>query len=117
MILIKGGAIQAALNIEIGDPTVDRLKLKIEGPNGQLPNLDLFNTIIRICRNYEFKCGLDNVRIEKAFEDEGKTWETLFLRLIKDAMILKITKIPLKIQLKWCLDNRVEYQVHFMDSF
>ena len=47
----------------MNDPTSDKLLLKIEGANGQLPNLDLFNTIIRICRNYDFKCGLDNVCI------------------------------------------------------
>lgn len=61
-LIARGGSIQAALNIEMHDVKVDKLLLKLEGANGQMPNLDLFNTIIRICRDQQLKCGLENVK-------------------------------------------------------
>jgi GPI-anchor transamidase subunit GAA1 len=46
----RSGAIQAALNLEIGTDRVSRLDIRIEGLNGQLPNLDFVNTAVRLCR-------------------------------------------------------------------
>ncbi|XP_048779631.1 glycosylphosphatidylinositol anchor attachment 1 protein-like [Ostrea edulis] len=45
----RSGAIQAAINLEIPDGNIRYFDVKIEGMNGQLPNLDLFNLVIRIC--------------------------------------------------------------------
>ncbi|EDS27747.1 GPI transamidase component GAA1 [Culex quinquefasciatus] len=39
----RAGAIQAAINLEVQDFDVDHINLKVEGLNGQLPNLDLHN--------------------------------------------------------------------------
>lgn len=64
-LVARGGAIQAALNLQIDDATSDKLLFKLEGANGQLPNLDLFNTVIRMCRTYEFRCGFDKVNFLK----------------------------------------------------
>lgn len=59
----RGGSIQAALNLEFKDTSdVSKLELKLEGPNGKLPNLDLFNTVIRVCRSVEFECSLESER-------------------------------------------------------
>ena len=52
------GSIQAAINLELEDLNLDNLELKIEGVNGKLPNLDLFNTIFKLCQNIQFKCAL-----------------------------------------------------------
>ena len=46
----KSGSIQAALNLEISTDEISRFNLKLEGLNGQLPNLDLVNTIVRLCK-------------------------------------------------------------------
>lgn len=46
----RSGAIQAAINLEIGTDVVSRMDVRIEGLNGQLPNLDLVNTVMRLCR-------------------------------------------------------------------
>jgi glycosylphosphatidylinositol transamidase len=46
----RSGAIQAALNLEIGTDRVSRLDIRIEGLNGQLPNLDFVNTAVRLCK-------------------------------------------------------------------
>lgn len=56
----RGGSIQAALNLEFSDINTNKLEIKLEGPNGKLPNLDLFNTIIRICKSLQYECSLDS---------------------------------------------------------
>lgn len=42
------GPIQAALNLELHSTKMSRLEVKIEGLNGQLPNLDLFNVVVEL---------------------------------------------------------------------
>lgn len=42
------GSIQAALVLDINATRMSRMNLKIEGLNGQLPNLDLFNTVVEL---------------------------------------------------------------------
>uniref|UniRef100_A0A1I8MRI8 Uncharacterized protein n=1 Tax=Musca domestica TaxID=7370 RepID=A0A1I8MRI8_MUSDO len=44
----RAGSLQAALNIEVQDLDIDYVDVKIEGLNGQLPNLDMFNLVQRI---------------------------------------------------------------------
>ncbi|KAH8386795.1 hypothetical protein KR093_002604 [Drosophila rubida] len=44
----RAGSLQAALNIEVQDLEVDYIDVKIEGLNGKLPNLDMFNLVQRI---------------------------------------------------------------------
>lgn len=58
----RGGSIQAALNLEFADSESNKIELKLEGPNGKLPNLDLFNTVIRVCRSVHFECSLEAER-------------------------------------------------------
>ena len=62
----RAGSIQAALNLEIKDDDLDKIEIKLEGANGKVPNLDLFNTVIRICKTIQFKCSLES---EKSFQD------------------------------------------------
>ncbi|CAG2177702.1 unnamed protein product, partial [Oppiella nova] len=45
----RSGAIQAAINLEIHSQISSHLDIKIEGLNGQLPNLDLFNVAVELC--------------------------------------------------------------------
>lgn len=44
----RAGSIQAAINLEIQGFDIDYIDVKIEGLNGQLPNLDLVNLVNRI---------------------------------------------------------------------
>ena len=46
----RSGSIQAAINLELPGDSVHRFNIKLEGLNGQLPNLDLVNTVSRLCR-------------------------------------------------------------------
>ncbi|GFG36725.1 hypothetical protein Cfor_00879 [Coptotermes formosanus] len=45
----RGGAIQAAINLELHAEKIGYIDVKIEGLNGQLPNLDLVNLVHRMC--------------------------------------------------------------------
>ncbi|XP_026318291.1 glycosylphosphatidylinositol anchor attachment 1 protein isoform X2 [Hyposmocoma kahamanoa] len=45
----RSGSIQAAINLEIHDPKIKYIEVKIEGLNGQLPNLDLVNLVHKLC--------------------------------------------------------------------
>ncbi|EDX17195.1 GD16225 [Drosophila simulans] len=44
----RAGSLQAALNIEVQDLEIDHVDVRIEGLNGKLPNLDMFNLVQRI---------------------------------------------------------------------
>jgi len=47
----RAGSIQAALNIDLPVSSLfGGLVIKVEGSNGQLPNLDLLNTIVRVSK-------------------------------------------------------------------
>ena len=48
----RSGQIQAALNLEIPDNSIKYFNIKIEGLNGQLPNLDLVNLVVRLCHKH-----------------------------------------------------------------
>lgn len=52
------GSIQAALNLEFPHEKVNSFKIAIEGINGQLPNLDLVNTVFRLCRKERIPASL-----------------------------------------------------------
>uniref|UniRef100_A0A224XLV1 Putative conserved plasma membrane protein n=1 Tax=Panstrongylus lignarius TaxID=156445 RepID=A0A224XLV1_9HEMI len=45
----RGGAIQAAINLELSSLKMKKIDVKLLGLNGQLPNLDLVNLVHRIC--------------------------------------------------------------------
>jgi len=45
----RAGAIQAAINLEFHSLKIGHIDVKVEGLNGQLPNLDLVNLIHRLC--------------------------------------------------------------------
>ncbi|RWS21655.1 glycosylphosphatidylinositol anchor attachment 1 protein-like protein, partial [Leptotrombidium deliense] len=44
----RSGPIQGAINLEIHSDISSRMEIKIEGLNGQLPNLDLFNVAVEL---------------------------------------------------------------------
>ena len=52
------GSIQAALNLEFPHKKVNSFEIAIEGINGQLPNLDLVNTVFRLCRKEHIPASL-----------------------------------------------------------
>lgn len=47
----RAGGIQAAISLELEDKDISHMQVMIESLNGQLPNLDLVNMVIRLCRS------------------------------------------------------------------
>ncbi|XP_076469797.1 GPI-anchor transamidase component GPAA1-like [Babylonia areolata] len=58
----RSGAIQAAINLELPSDKIRYLNMKLEGLNGQLPNLDLFNLAIRLSRRERVPATLHHQR-------------------------------------------------------
>lgn len=47
----RSGAIQAAINLQLDDKDISSIEVLVESLNGQLPNLDLINMVVRLCRS------------------------------------------------------------------
>lgn len=56
----RGGAIQAAINLEIHSAKIGHIDVKLLGLNGQLPNLDLVNLVHRMCSKEGVKHTFNN---------------------------------------------------------
>jgi len=54
----RGGAIQAALNLELPSSKISHIDIRMEGLNGQLPNLDLVNLAHHLFRSNRFTTTL-----------------------------------------------------------
>ncbi|XP_055370810.1 glycosylphosphatidylinositol anchor attachment 1 protein [Condylostylus longicornis] len=61
----RAGALQAAINLEIQDFDAQYLDVKIEGLNGQLPNLDLFNLVQRLAVRESLSSGYKQTKKKK----------------------------------------------------
>uniref|UniRef100_A0A1A9ZQD8 Uncharacterized protein n=1 Tax=Glossina pallidipes TaxID=7398 RepID=A0A1A9ZQD8_GLOPL len=61
----RAGALQAAINLEIQDLNIEFIDVKIEGLNGQLPNLDLFNVVQRITAREGITSGYKHTTLKK----------------------------------------------------
>ncbi|KAG5679891.1 hypothetical protein PVAND_009428 [Polypedilum vanderplanki] len=65
----KAGSIVAAINMEIQDFDVDFNSLKIEGLNGQLPNLDLHNLVVKLSHKNGIPIGYKTKMSEHPRDD------------------------------------------------
>lgn len=62
----RAGSIQAAVNLEFRSTKISHVDVKVEGLNGQLPNLDLVNLVHRLCSKEGIRHTFKNrVRLEK----------------------------------------------------
>ena len=61
--LSRSGAIQAAINLEMTDDDITRMEILVESLNGQLPNLDLVNMVIRLCRSEGIPVALKKLSV------------------------------------------------------
>ncbi|KAG8224021.1 hypothetical protein J437_LFUL001098 [Ladona fulva] len=84
----RGGSIQAAINLEIHSDQVASIDVKIEGLNGQLPNLDLVNLVHRMCLKegirHTFK-DRDDPRDSETYEGWMHAFHTLMLMVFTQA--------------------------------
>ncbi|XP_078482047.1 GPI-anchor transamidase component GPAA1 [Ciona intestinalis] len=56
----RAGAIQSAVVLNINDPNLSYLNLRIEGFNGQLPNLDLVNLVRKISQDNQMPIAINH---------------------------------------------------------
>lgn len=61
----KAGTIIAAINFEMQDFDVDFINLKLEGLNGQLPNLDLHNLVVKLSHKQSIPTGYKMKSVER----------------------------------------------------
>ncbi|XP_076663317.1 glycosylphosphatidylinositol anchor attachment 1 [Andrena cerasifolii] len=77
----RAGSIQAAINLELHSMKVSSIDVKVEGLNGQLPNLDLFN----LAQNMIAKEGIRQSfqrRFDVKYKDKFKNWKYHFNTLL-----------------------------------
>ncbi|XP_075223824.1 glycosylphosphatidylinositol anchor attachment 1 [Lycorma delicatula] len=84
----RGGAIQAAINLEIHASKVGYIDVKLAGLNGQLPNLDLVNLVHRMCSKEGVRHTFNNK--EKVYEHNS--WWSSWVKGIHTLMSMVITQ-------------------------
>ncbi|XP_053950679.1 glycosylphosphatidylinositol anchor attachment 1 protein [Anastrepha ludens] len=88
----RAGALQAALNIEIQDLDIDYIDVKIEGLNGQLPNLDMFNLVQRLTSRSGISSGYKHTPRKKRRSYRGSLEDNL--RHMLEMLMSQATGIP-----------------------
>ncbi|XP_066999690.1 glycosylphosphatidylinositol anchor attachment 1 protein [Anabrus simplex] len=88
----RGGAIQAAINLELHSDRLAHLDVKVEGLNGQLPNLDLVNLVHRMCSKEAIKHTFKN-RENPNYRDPYQEWLHSFKTLMS-MVATQATGIP-----------------------
>lgn len=88
----RAGAIQAAVNLEFHDPNLGKIDLKIEGLNGQLPNLDFFNLVSRICLKEGIEQTFKN-RKSKKLKSTYLQWKTS-MKTLMSMVSTQATGVP-----------------------
>ena len=92
----RGGPIQAAVNLELFSDRISHIDVKIEGLNGQLPNLDLVNLVHMLCN----KEGVHHTFHNRANygdrdynNDPYKMW-TYSLRTMLEMVLAQASGVP-----------------------
>lgn len=81
----RAGSIQAAINLELSAFDLDHIDVKIEGLNGQLPNLDLVNLIQRLAMKEGIVSGHKQTNDRKRAGAKS-TWGQNFRHMISMVM-------------------------------
>ncbi|XP_072947948.1 glycosylphosphatidylinositol anchor attachment 1 protein [Epargyreus clarus] len=77
----RSGSIQAAINLELHTPKIKYIAVKVEGLNGQLPNLDLVNLVLKLCMksgiHHSFKSSYSWMRNRHKMDDWSSGFWTM----------------------------------------
>ncbi|XP_063897484.1 glycosylphosphatidylinositol anchor attachment 1 protein [Helicoverpa armigera] len=89
----RSGSIQAAINLEFATPKIKYIEVKVEGLNGQLPNLDLVNLVHKLCLksgiHHSFRNSYSWMRGRNKMDDWMNSFRTMF-----DMVITQIDGVP-----------------------
>ncbi len=84
----RAGSIQAAINLELSEPKITHLNVKVEGLNGQLPNLDLVNLVNRLFlreRVGQLFQGTEDPMILDSWKGLRRSLNTMLKMVVKQA--------------------------------
>uniref|UniRef100_A0A2H1VTF8 SFRICE_024866 n=1 Tax=Spodoptera frugiperda TaxID=7108 RepID=A0A2H1VTF8_SPOFR len=89
----RSGSIQAAILLEFSSPKIRYVEVKIEGLNGQLPNLDLVNLVHKLCQksgiHHSFGKSYSWIRGRDSMDDWKNGFWTMF-----EMMVGQIDGVP-----------------------
>ncbi|XP_017776511.1 PREDICTED: glycosylphosphatidylinositol anchor attachment 1 protein [Nicrophorus vespilloides] len=88
----RAGSIQAAINLEIHEPEIGQIDIKIEGLNGQLPNLDLFNLSGKMALKEGLSLTFKN-RLAKRLKSLWRDWIYAFQTMMS-MVVTQATGVP-----------------------
>lgn len=88
----RAGSIQAAINLELQSFDLNHIDVKIEGLNGQLPNLDIVNLVQRIAAKEGFISGHRQTTNYKR-SGAKSSWEDNFRHMIS-MLLTQATGVP-----------------------
>ncbi|XP_054287741.1 glycosylphosphatidylinositol anchor attachment 1 protein-like [Macrosteles quadrilineatus] len=91
-LLGRGGAIQAALNLELHASRVGYIDVKLSGLNGQLPNLDLVNLVHRMCSKEGVRHTFYN-KEKNTDRDPVRAWMSS-LGTLSSMVLTQATSVP-----------------------
>ncbi|KAJ8710903.1 hypothetical protein PYW08_009418 [Mythimna loreyi] len=89
----RSGSIQAAINLEFSTPKIKYIEVKIEGLNGQLPNLDLVNLVHKLCLksgiHHSYRNSYSWMRGRNKMDEWTNSFRTMF-----DMVLSQIDGVP-----------------------
>ncbi|XP_075985326.1 glycosylphosphatidylinositol anchor attachment 1 isoform X1 [Anticarsia gemmatalis] len=89
----RSGSIQAAINLEFHTPKIKYIEVKIEGLNGQLPNLDLVNLVHKLCVksgiHHSYRNSYSWIRSRNKMDEWMNGFWTMF-----DMVVAQIDGVP-----------------------
>jgi glycosylphosphatidylinositol transamidase len=88
------GPIQAALNLELHSTKMSRLEVKIEGLNGQLPNLDLFNIVVELATRESVTATFHGKSHPYVSGSAFESWKNSYAPVILAMMISQGSTLP-----------------------
>lgn len=89
----SSGPIQAALNLELKSSSMTRLEIKIEGLNGQLPNLDLFNVVVELATRESVTATFHGASHPYASSGPLESWMS-YAKTIGSMMTAQASSLP-----------------------
>lgn len=89
----RSGSIQAAINLEFHTPQIKYIEVKIEGLNGQLPNLDLVNLVHKLCGKSGIHHSYRNSYSWVRKGDKMAEWKNGFWTMF-DMVVAQIDGVP-----------------------
>ncbi|CAD6209732.1 GSCOCG00010820001-RA-CDS [Cotesia congregata] len=88
----RAGSIQAAINLELHAMKISYIDVKVEGLNGQLPNLDLFNLAQNMIKKEEIRRSFQQ-KFDIYHRDKFKRWWYYF-NTLSSMILTQATGVP-----------------------